>query len=302
MSTYTEVPATITDVTKRPVSKAMKRPPVLRYGIGPVAKFLSVIAPKLAARWLVNLFLTPRKYKTPAREFEWMKDAKIWKLTFDADRSLPLYSWGNGPTILLVHGLSGRASQLGAFVQPLLEKGFRVVAFDAPAHGDADGKQTSLPEVAIAVQKVAETLGPLEGILAHSNGTAATTIALSRGLDAKRVVYISPPEDLSGYLHRLARFIGFNDIIADLTQSHLEKQSGFKFSAARGNALAPKMKIPALIVHDSDDKMVPFEEGENLAGAWPMAQFHATNGLGHSRILRDTAVIRRTTQFLRQGA
>jgi hypothetical protein len=46
---------------------------------------------------------------------------------FDHARRLPVYSWGSGPTILLAHGWSGRGSQLGAFVEPLVEQGFRLV-------------------------------------------------------------------------------------------------------------------------------------------------------------------------------
>jgi len=41
-----------------------------------------------------------------------------------------------------------------------------------------------------------------------------------------------------------------------------------------------------------------FEEGEALARAWPGAQFHATSGLGHNRILSDPAVIARAAAFL----
>src|SRR5688500_15132227 len=44
--------------------------------------------------------------------------------------------WGTGPAVYLVHGWGGRGSQLGSFVEPLLAGGFRVVMFDAPAHGD----------------------------------------------------------------------------------------------------------------------------------------------------------------------
>ena len=45
--------------------------------------------------------------------------------------------WGEGPVVLLVHGWGGWRGQLGRFVAPLVDAGHRVVAVDAPGHGDA---------------------------------------------------------------------------------------------------------------------------------------------------------------------
>lgn len=299
--TLIDTTATVKGTSMKPKVQIKKRPTLFQYAFGFSARFLSAAAPSLAARWLSTIFRTPQKYHQPPREREWMKDAEVWRIPFDGTLTLPLYSWGQGPTILLVHGLSGRASQMGAFVQPLLEKGFRVVTFDVPAHGNAEGKQTALPEVADAVVKVVQHLGSVDGIIAHSIGSAATTLALSKGMSAKKIVYISPPEDLSGYLQRLARLIGFSPAVARDTQARLEKQSGMIFEHARGRSLAPKMTASALLIHDKGDRMVSYDEGLRLAAAWPNAEFHTTNGLGHSRILRDAEVIRIATNYLHKS-
>ncbi len=291
---------TVEDIAKKPQVQIKRRPTLFQYTFGFSARFLSAAAPSLAARWLSTIFRTPQKYHQPPREREWMKDAEVWRIPFDGRLTLPLYSWGEGPTILLVHGLSGRASQMGAFIEPLLKEGFRVVAFDAPSHGNADGKYAFLPDVADALVKVATHLGPLEGIIAHSIGSAATTIALSKGVKAQNVVYISPPEDLKGYLGKIARLIGFSKAVTRRTQQQLENLSGAPFDAVRGTSLAPHIKIPALIFHDKEDKMVPHMEGCKLAAAWPNSEFLTTHGLGHSRILRDAEVIRTTTDYFQQ--
>src|SRR5262249_6361441 len=44
---------------------------------------------------------------------------------------LAAWTFGEGPTVLLVHGWNGRGSQLGAFVEPLVSAGYRAVLFDA---------------------------------------------------------------------------------------------------------------------------------------------------------------------------
>lgn len=282
------------------IVQVKKRPTLIQYSIHYLARFLSVVSPSIAANWLISIFSTPQKYRESNQEKNRMLDCKSWLIQFNARQRIPLYSWGQGPIILLVHGLSGRASQMGEFVQPLLEKGYRVVAFDTPAHGNADGKHTVLPEIAEAVQKVADHLGPLKGIIAHSIGAAATSIALSQSIKVEKVVNISSPEDLSGYLIRLARVIGFSRKVSKMTQEKLESQSGFSFEGARGLSIAPHMDIPALFIHDEKDRLVPFEEGARLAKIWPGAQLEKTVGLGHSRILRNLEVIAMTTAFLVQ--
>jgi pimeloyl-ACP methyl ester carboxylesterase len=58
--------------------------------------------------------------------------------------------------------------------------------------------------------------------------------------------------------------------------------------------------LPALIIHDQDDRDIPWREGEAVARAWPHARFQRTEGLGHRRILRDPEVIDCVVRFLVQ--
>ncbi|MFW6193451.1 MAG: alpha/beta hydrolase [Gemmatimonadota bacterium] len=58
------------------------------------------------------------------------------------------YAWGEeGPTVLLVHGWSSHTGHMTGFVDPLLRRGFRVVAFDGPAHGRSPGARTDIFEL-----------------------------------------------------------------------------------------------------------------------------------------------------------
>jgi pimeloyl-ACP methyl ester carboxylesterase len=262
------------------------------------ARISAVFAPGLAARWLERLFLSPMRWPTPAREVDWVAGARRCALPFDGGRNLPVLSWGSGPTVLLVHGWSGRGSQLGAFVAPLVAQGFRVVSFDAPGHGQADGKQTALPEIARATAKVAELVGPVDAVIAHSLGTAATTIAVANGLPVKRLIYISPPENPGVYLYRVARFLGFGDGVARRTQARIEQRFGGQFSDVRAEVLAPALNVPLLVIHDQDDVEVPHQEGIDLVNVWSGAALMTTQGLGHRRILRAPEVVNAVVSFL----
>ena len=68
-----------------------------------------------------------------------------------AGQRLAVWSWGDGPTAILLHGWGGRSDQLAAFVPPLLAAGFSVVAPDAPGHGDSTGGTSSVLAFAAAI-------------------------------------------------------------------------------------------------------------------------------------------------------
>lgn len=247
----------------------------------------------------------------PDRELRWLSQAATSRFRLADGTVVPIYAWypkqaekgralmrqTAAPTVLLVHGLSGRGVQMGSFADPLTQLGYRVVSFDAPGHGFAGGKRLSLPEAASAVRQVADHIGPLAGVIAHSNGAAATLVAMSQGLLAAKAVLISPPENLSRYLLRLATFLGFTPDVATLAQSRLEVRHGVSFEDLRGGLLARDLQGEALIFHDRRDRMVPFEDGETLARAWTGARLVPVNRLGHSRILRDPCVINSTARF-----
>ncbi len=78
-------------------------------------------------------------------------------------RKFAAYSWGDGPTVLLVHGWSGNAGQMAEFVAPLTRAGFRAVAIDLPAHGASGGGLSSVVHFARAIWAAAEHFGPVHG-------------------------------------------------------------------------------------------------------------------------------------------
>lgn len=252
--------------------------------------------PSLSARMLALLFTRPMSRAPSARETGWMAASTPSRLSFEGGR-LVVHTWGDGPVVLLVHGWSGNASQLGLYAEPLVALGFRVVAFDGPAHGSSDGRLSSLPQFARAIREVADQVGPVSAIVAHSLGSAATTLALSDGLDAERVVYLAPPEDLPGYLARLGRRIGFGPDIAVRAQRLLEARFGAPFEQARGRHLAPSMTARLLAFHDARDREVPHAEGQLLVDRWPGARLVTTDGLGHNRILADPGVADQAVAF-----
>lgn len=259
---------------------------------------LSHAAPDLMARWYADRFTTPRLFPVARREKDWMRQVRPSRLPFDGADSLALYDWGEGPVVLLVHGFEGRAGQLGGFVAPFVTAGYRVVAFDAPAHGASDGKRTAIQEMVRALSKVAGHVGPVEAVVAHSLGSTALVECLYQGMEADRAVLIAPPVHPETYLPRIARHFGISQKVAGRAQALLEARHGAPFEDYRPLSAARHLSQPALILHDEDDRQVPLDEGEKLARFWPGATLEMTQSLGHNRILRDPGVIARALTFV----
>jgi pimeloyl-ACP methyl ester carboxylesterase len=260
---------------------------------------LGRISPSLAGRFAFGFFCTPLRYAEPPREAEVLQQAERFSIPFK-DIRLAAYAWGEGPTMLLVHGWSGRGSQLGSFVAPLVAAGHRVVAFDLPAHGRTPGRRTNGAMTTAAVLRVGEALGPLRGVIAHSFGALSTTLALRDGLVADRVVYLAPACRASQAVQGFARQFGLSWPVEWGLRGAMERGFGPdvwpRFS---GRVCAPHLRTPALIIHDLDDAEVPYREGQLLAHSWPGARLIATAGLGHRRILRDERIVEQAVEFLR---
>lgn len=258
---------------------------------------LQRISPSQAAKLAERIFFTPHRSRlTPA-----MRAALARGCPFQLDvqhTRIVGWSWGEGPAIYLVHGWGSRGGRLTAYVDPLLRAGFRVIAHDSPGHGDSGGRLSSMPQIARTLRAVATATGPIHGIVAHSLGASAATLAMESGLDVPRAVFIAPAADPVGYTLRWAAALGLrSDVIARL-RANSERRIVFSWSDLDITALARRRRAPLLVVHDADDQVIPWSDGNAIAGAWPGSTLVTTHGLGHSEIVRDPGVVAQAVAFL----
>jgi pimeloyl-ACP methyl ester carboxylesterase len=270
---------------------------LFRQGVRTGVSWLGRHAPALGAVAAESLFLSPRRHRRPAWEEAILRGARRFSVPY-AGRRLPAWEWGEGPTVLLIHGWEGRGSQLGQFVGPLVRSGHRVVALDLPGHGDAADARVSVVDFARVLEQVHGALGPIHGVIAHSVGAAASAFAYTTAPFAERMVLIAPPLGPRRFFDGFVRYLELDGATTRATERRLRERYGLGLDEIDGTLFAPFVRAPVLVIHDRDDREVPFEHGARLAQALPEGTLLETHGLGHRRVLKDPGVIAAATRFV----
>ncbi|MGC5076669.1 alpha/beta fold hydrolase [Agrococcus sp. DT81.2] len=215
----------------------------------------------------------------------------------------------SGPTAYLVHGWGGWWQQLSSFVPGLLARGYRVVAFDALAHGDSGPgaigrRSSSVPEMADAYRAVVDRFGEPALTVAHSMGSLSVLWA-QRHHDVvpARQVLVAPATTVGGMLDLFSSELALGPAVRAGLPDRFRRRIGreledFELLQLVETELRQGPLPPALIVHDSDDAVTSAQDSARLAEAWPGSRLLVTQGLGHSRVLRDPAVLAEAERFL----
>lgn len=264
--------------------------------------FAARLFPRQAERRLRDFMLTPKRPATDAGS-DLVRSDNAVRVPY-ASRWLRVWSFGEGPTVLLAHGWSGYAAQFDAWIEPLVGAGYRVVLFDAPAHGGSGGRRTNIMDMAGAIQQVAGLYGPVHAIVAHSFGAPATLFALRHGLKVGRLVLMAAPLSLTKFSQFVAHVLGLPHAVRGRMQRNMERKLEFRWDDNETDKLLADLvgerALDVLLIHDRRDREVPFACAERIAEVVPSAQLFATEGNGHTRLLRNAAVIAEATGFLRQ--
>ena len=276
-------------------------------------KLVGSIFPRQAGWFAYRLwFGTPRSPR-PKREESWLRSAsRIEAVEVSSElleiSPLPVmtYYWENpadknAPLVMLIHGWTGRGSQMAAFAEPLLRAGFQVLSFDNHAHAQTPGTATTIFKQSEVQRALAEKFGPVYAVVTHSFGGMVTPYSLNHGMQTQKVVCISPPARFDFLLKRFSQILSLPQSIQDYMVKRFKREYGENLVERVSSTTTSQNlgHIPALIIHDVDDFDVPSSEGEILHHAWPNSRFITTTGLGHRRILYDEQVIESTINFLK---
>lgn len=259
--------------------------------------------PALAVRAAYRLFGTPLPPK-------WLTRGKPWDASWRAESwpfenaSLTVYAPAvapHGPVALLVHGWGGHARQMLALADTLAQQGLRPVLLEMPAHGRSRGSVSNLPQFARAIEYVVGRLMQqgfeVRVLAAHSLGANAAAFATARGLPVGRLVLIAPPASPRDFTRYFAHAFGLSEATRAAMQKRIETREAILLPQLEPDAVGPRIRVPTLVVHDREDSINRFSDGQAFARAIRGAQLLATQGLGHRKILKDGTVLTKVALF-----
>ena len=264
------------------------------------AKILEYISSGLASAFGRKLFITPVNFSTPEREYHMLKSAQKKRLLVpEISKEIEILSYGYSKRkVLLVHGWAGRSTQLFAFADKLLEKGYMVISFDGPAHGKSSGKTTMMPEFLETIKKIDKIYGPFEAGIGHSFGAMSLYNATSDFLSIKSLIAIGSGDKISDIIANFAKNLCLGEKSTKKIQTGLEKKWKIKIDDYTSSLVAEKIKIPVLIIHDKIDGDVPVSSAYQIRQKLEKGSLLTTNGLGHTKILRNKEVVNKSIDFI----
>ena len=262
-------------------------------------KFIAFISPKLATRYTAKLFTTPIKHKIPNRESIMDADS-IQKLIAvpQINKEIVVYKYGNSDKkVLLVHGWSGRGTQLFKIADELIKSGYTTISFDAPGHGKSPGNNSIMVDFIASIHEVNKQYGPFEAAIGHSLGGMSILNAIKQGLKVKNATVIGSGDIVEDIIEDFIAKLQLPHKYANKLRAHFEKKYGEKMSNYSAFKAAKTIQIPVLVIHDNQDFEVPVKAGLHIHQNLPFGKLMLTDKLGHRKILGDNKVIEKVINF-----
>lgn len=265
------------------------------------AKTLQFLSVKQTTKFASRLFQTPIKYQIPKREED--MDNKAIKSTLtvpEIQKEIHTYRYGEGTKkILLVHGWSGRGTQLVKIADALLEEGYCTLSFDGPAHGRSSGKTTNMLEFVHCILEMQRAYGPFEAAIGHSLGSMALLYSVKKELQLNSMILIGSGDKIEDIIYDFTDKLGLERRIGKNIKKVFDDRLQLDINTFSASESAAHINIPALLIHDKFDSDSPVEASVKINQILKNSKLILTEGLGHRKILGDQEVIEQIIKFLR---
>ena len=265
---------------------------------------IGMVSPEKAAAEAFDLFSTPFKSK------------KISKIPAIFHQSLPVsvevrgitvrgFQWKSELTqsrkILIVHGFSSYSYKFEQYIVSLKKEGFEVLAFDAPGHGISDGKRINALIYRDSILAIEARFGPLYGIIAHSMGGLAASLAMELMTNTKerKLVLIAPATETKMAIENLFTQIPVKPAVKQAFDQYVTNLAGKPISYFSVARVVRTLDTRVLWIHDETDAICTFEDvAPLLSETIPSTEFFITKGLGHNQVYKEASTRDRILAFI----
>ncbi|WP_339881748.1 alpha/beta hydrolase [Polaribacter vadi] len=284
---------------KEKLTSSLKIPKAIQWFF----KTINIFSDSISLYFASKLFTTPINFKIPKRELAMDEAAQKKTLHVSSiQKDIHILSYGySDKKVLLTHGWAGRRTQLYMIANLLLEKGFMVIAFDAPSHGKSTGKTTNLLEYIASIKAINKEFGPFEAAVGHSFGAMAIMNTQAETAIFKRLITVGSGDTMEDILINFANNLGLNANFGHQLKKYFEKKWNIQLIDYDTNEVAKKVKIPVLVIHDVLDGDVAVSCAVNIRLNLKKGTLLLTEGLGHTKILRDKETANRIVNFIKQN-
>jgi esterase/lipase len=264
-------------------------------------KFIAFLSTKWVTVYASKLFTTPIKHKIPKREMEMDRKSVQEMITVPSiNREVNVYTYGNGSQkVLLVHGWSGRGTQLCKIADEMIKLGYSTISFDAPAHGKSPGNSTLMVDFIASILEIDKLYGPFDIAIGHSLGGMSVLNAIKEGLQVNKAVIIGSGDVVQDITDDFIAKLELKPEISNLLCERFEKKYGGKMDDYSAYKAASMTSIQTLVIHDENDPEVSVKAGKHIYEHLKNGEFMLTKGLGHRKILADNQVIEKIINFVK---
>jgi len=265
---------------------------------------IGIVSPQKAASIAFDLFSTP--FKSKSKRIIPPIFHKAIPISIQQNKlTIRGFRWEstqpNAKKILIVHGFSSYAYKFAKYVNALRKEGFEVLAFDAPAHGDSDGKKINALIYRDTILAIEEKFGPLYGIIAHSLGGLAASLAIEllSNQEKRKLVLIAPATETKTAVEHFFTLIPSDPKIVMAFNQHIEQIAQKPISYFSVARVARTATAKILWVHDQEDNVCTFNDVKPLLSEQiDRLELLITKGLGHNNIYKDNSTKDKIIQFL----
>lgn len=269
-------------------------------------KILDRFSPSLAARKMYTVMTNPRVRKLRNFEEQVLNQAEQKRIPFNGF-DIQTYRWGDsgGKTALMVHGWEGQAGNFGSLIPELVNRGYQVVAYDAPAHGRSSKDKTNMFDIPDLTANFLVEYQP-ELIISHSFGSVITAMSLKKHPEVlvKNWIMITTPYIYINYIKGVTQYFGlskktFKKLIERVEVSlgePIENLNMASYCSALDNIER------ATIIHSIKDKVIPIDSARQTNAGFAKSQLIELDNLGHYGILWSDQTKKIVTELITKGS
>jgi len=251
--------------------------------VGSYLNFISFFSKRYATNKAIFFFSSPRKGKITHEQDEFLGTAFQEELQFE-NYPIMTYRWlGKKETVLLVHGWESNSARWKNLILNLNQKGYNVVALDAPAHGHSGSKIFNALLYSDFINIAVKHFNP-KIIIGHSVGGMATVFCLKKYdlKTIKKLVLIGAPSEFKDVFKRYTDMMGYNQRIIQQINTIVLERFGATPETFSTSKFLEHVNSKGLIIHDEDDPVIPYSDALEIKDSFKDSTLITTKGMGHS--------------------